>query len=104
MKIKAGVKLIGLVPQAVLAMPLVDKIYAKYGKDLVITSVSEGKHKRASAHKTGRAWDGRINYFSDQIALKVKKEVKAALGSGYDVILEMIPYKRRHLHIEWDPK
>ena len=104
MKIKAGVKLLGLVPQASIAMTIVNGVYLTHGKDLVVTSGVEGQHKRRSAHVSGRAFDGRVNYLSDTEAWKVWRACRRALGSEYDVVLEMKPYEKRHLHVEWDPK
>ncbi len=100
MQLKVGVKLLGVLPQTVAAMWIVDKVYQSFGQDLIVTNCSEGKHKRASAHYTGRAFDARTRFFASQKEkVKVKRACKKALGQGFDVILE-----KDHIHIEWDPK
>ena len=97
MKIKTGVSLNGVRPEVVLALIVVDPILQSYGQELVITSCMDGRHKRASAHYTGRAVDLRIwDLTNNKQAVDAMQE---ALGIDYDVILES-----NHIHLEYDPK
>lgn len=66
--------------------------------DIVITSGTDGTHKRNSLHYRGRALDLRTKTLGDDKYLWAET-VKRRLGKGYDVILES-----DHLHVEWDPK
>lgn len=97
MQIKEGVKLLGIQPQTLLGAIVADSILPQYGQEAIITSAVDGKHKRSSAHYTGRAVDLRIWDLDD--AEFAVLALQKALGSEYDVILES-----NHIHLEFDPK
>ena len=99
MRIKQGVNLSGARPEILIGMMVADSILPKYGQELVITSVVDGVHKRASAHASGRAFDCRRWDLANPE--RAVRELKIALGDEFDVILEDMP---PHIHIEWDPK
>ncbi len=106
MKIKRGVKLNGMTTQILLAIVIAKSIIEKYQKlPMVITSVIDGIHRRASKHKIGNGVDIRTRDMGPnkavirKQALAATKELKAALGAEFDVVLE-----KDHIHIEWDPK
>ena len=97
MKIKEGVSIAGIRPEVLIGVMVADPILSEYGQETVITSCMDGKHKRASAHYTGRAVDLRI---WDLITPKVcVQKISTALGEDFDVILE-----GNHIHLEFDPK
>ena len=96
MHIKKGVRLHGIMPEIVLALVIADKVYTDLGHDLVVTSVTDGKHMRASIHYIGGAVDLRLPG-DDGIA--ARNRIALRLGADYDVILE-----HNHIHIEWQPK
>ena len=98
MKIKKGVNLLGVRPETTVGMMIAASILPKYGQELVITSCIDGKHKRSSAHASGRAFDCRI-WNLGQKELKAAEALQEALGYEFDVIRES-----DHFHIEFDPK
>lgn len=75
-----------------------EAVLKKYGSELVITSVNDGKHMVDSLHYKGRAMDIRTWYIQGR-ELQVVAELKRELGPDYDVVLE-----KDHIHIEYDPK
>jgi hypothetical protein len=77
----------------------------RYQEDVVITSVSDGKHKVGSKHYTGEAFDIRTwttPYSGVQVTQGKKNllcyDIQKMLGEDYDVIAEST-----HIHIEYDP-
>lgn len=96
---KPGIRLNNLQPQIILGLLAVHSIYEEYGYELVITSVSEGKHKIGSLHYSGCAVDLRINNIAKHDLSSIISSIKNALGSNFDVVWEVT-----HLHVEYDPK
>ena len=96
MSLKAGVRVLGIRPELVLALRIVEAVYQAHGAPFVITSIMEGTHKRASLHYLGCAADVRL---PPQDAVSIVAEAKAALGEDYDVILE-----GDHVHVEFQAK
>lgn len=103
MRLKEGVSLLGLRTETLLGMQVADSVYLDMtGQEMVVTSVSDGKHKRQSAHKTGRAFDCRTKgHPSPGI---IRTEIAERLGKEFDVILEAVNEPNEHIHCEWDPK
>jgi len=99
MKIKPGVKICGIKPELMLALIVCNDIYRRYGQDLVITSVIDGRHSYKSAHYSGNGADLRTRYFKSKILKKVVKAIKEALTIDFDVVVE-----DDHIHIEYQPK
>jgi len=99
MKLKKGVKITGIKPELVLAITVVNDEYTKYGKELVITSIMDGKHSRKSLHYTGCAIDTRTRYFTDLEKLAIADDIRKRLGHHFDVIVET-----NHMHIEFQPQ
>jgi len=96
MSLKAGVRVLGIRPEVVLALRIVEAVYQAHGAPFVITSIMEGTHKRASLHYVGCAADVRL---PPQDAVSIVAEAKAALGDDFDVILE-----GDHVHVEFQAK
>jgi len=97
MKIKKGVNLNGIRPEVLIGVMVADSILPKFGQGCVITSCIDGKHKRSSAHATGRAVDLRTWTLRDkESAVRIMQD---SLGDEFDVILES-----DHIHLEFDPK
>jgi len=73
--------------------------------DCIVTAISDGKHKRGSAHCTGRAADLRSHHLPD-LAEKhdVLEMIRTRLGVEWDVLFEAQGTPGEHFHIEWDPK
>jgi hypothetical protein len=99
-RLKDGVSLAGLTPQALLIAVVADQVYAANGASVcVITSGSDGAHKPKSKHYDGKALDFRTLMLTADKQQKVRAEIAAALGTDFDVILES-----DHIHAEFDPK
>ena len=75
------------------------RIWAEHGKKCVITAGTEysPKHSDGSLHPFGYALDLRSNYFTEAVKELIAWKLRAALGKGYDVILEAT-----HIHVEYD--
>jgi len=101
-EIKPGVRLVGVLPQTVLAMGIANNVYFEAGYDFVITSVVEGVHSRASIHYSGGAFDCRMRHVPNDQRQAIKGQIRSALGDDYDVILES--GNSPHLHVEYQPK
>lgn len=102
MKLKKRASLEGAKSEILTAIEVADMVYARYGKDLVVTSGTESttEHMVGSKHYTGQAFDARTLYFNTLAEKKkVARELKYELGSDYDVVLES-----DHIHVEYDPK
>lgn len=98
MRIKAGVRVLGLRPEMAVAIIVAREVFAQHKVELVITSIIEGTHERASLHYTGCAADLR-RPTSQPDAEAVVRDLRDALGDDYDVILE-----GDHIHVEFQPK
>ena len=97
MKIKKGVK-VGEFARTVM-VTVADDVYKDYGKELVITSMGDGRHGYGSLHYIYHAIDTRTRYFSDSEKLAVADDIRDRLGDDFDVVVE-----NNHLHIEYQPK
>lgn len=88
----------GLNSRLVSAIFLADRLHRQEtGKELVITSLNDGKHKKDSLHYSGKAADLRIWELQDPSLFCA--ELAQALGDDFDVVLE-----RDHIHLEYDPR
>jgi len=98
-KIKNGVKILGLKPEALLAINICSGILSRYGVDCVLTSVTDSVHGRGSFHYLGFAFDLRNRDLIPAKQDEALTDLKEALGDEFDVVLES-----NHFHIEWNPK
>ena len=87
------------IPGTVLILMAAEKVYNKHGKEVVITSLMDGKHMKNSKHYIGEAVDLRTYFFSKNTVLAVAADLQKELGSNYDVLVE-----EDHIHIEYDPE
>lgn len=95
--LKPGVRVFAMTPQIVLAVLVAEGIWNEDGEDMVITSVSEGRHGHTSLHYIGAAVDLRTRDISG-VNNKTEK-LALALGEDYDVVQE-----DTHIHIEFQPR
>jgi hypothetical protein len=96
---KSGVRVLDVQPQVFEIIKTCAEVYFSFGNSLVVTSVSDGKHRSDSLHYKGRAVDVRIsNLGSRTLAETITGRLKNRLGSRFDVVLET-----DHIHIEYDP-
>ncbi len=101
MIIKEGATIQGLDIEMRPVLIVADKIWSKYGQELVITSGLDGTHSAGSLHYYGRALDFRTHYFTDQQEIdSVFMELVAGLdGAKFDFLKHST-----HIHVEYDPK
>lgn len=104
MRIKNGVSFRLLKPQMVIACPIIEEALFEVapGKECVLTSGDEGKHKTGSLHPPGEALDFRTRHLTPQERLDWKLRCQQKLGDQYDVILSKKKGKVICLHVEWD--
>lgn len=104
-RIKEGVKIQGVTPKGnririspemVFATFVAERVWAKQGVDLWITSSFEGNHMRGSKHYIGEALDYRR--WNLENVEKAAKELQERLGPSFQVVVE-----RTHIHVEYDP-
>ena len=102
LSLKAGVNPKGIQPEILLAIISIERLYDKYGHELVITSLFDGKHGAHTLHQRDgvcRAVDVRTRMLPNEIIPNMLQEIKDALGPHYDVVLEA-----DHIHVEFDIK
>jgi hypothetical protein len=92
-----SVKANGMRPELLIALMIVEGVYAQAGAEMVITSLNDSKHSKTSLHYSGAAADLRSRELSDPVA--VVREIKRRLNGDYDVL-----YEGTHIHIEWQPR
>lgn len=95
MRIKPGVRVRGLKPEAVIALMVAKGVYESHGYEAVLTSGTDGKHSSGSFHYTGEAIDLRLPPADHEL---IRDELAERLGESFDVILEA-----DHIHVEHDP-
>ena len=98
-RIKEGVRALGLAPETLLAIAVAEGVYATAGAERVVTSLTDGPHSDMSLHHCGRAVDVRTNHIDRGVANRLAQQIRERLGRDFGVVLE-----RDHLHIEFDPK
>lgn len=94
--LKMGVRLHGIRAEVVMSVLIAERIWDAVGETLVITSVIDGAHMRASIHYTGSAIDFRV---PESKKATLRNRLADALGQDYDVVSE-----DDHIHVEWQPK
>jgi hypothetical protein len=100
MELKNGtVKIQGITTELLFGLFVADYVWKTYDKELVITSLNDGKHSKLSSHYSGNAADLRINYFKPTDKFLIGKTLQRKLGIDYDVIIE-----KDHIHLQYKPK
>jgi hypothetical protein len=97
--LKPGVSVAGVRPEIAIAITVAASIYAKYELGCVVTSIVDGKHSHGSIHYSGGACDLRTRHVPKALRATIANELREALGSDYDVVLE-----GDHIHVEFQPK
>ena len=103
---KRGVNLDGITKECLWCMSAVSEHFMLYlDRDIVVTSVNDGRHMKGSRHYSGNAFDLRTwttNTSGIQMDVDEKHTLAVAIinkiGIDYDVVVE-----KDHLHIEYDP-
>jgi len=73
-----------------------DRIWKKYGQPLTVTAGMDGEHSAVSLHYYGYAVDLRTRDFNKTQKAKCADELRVALGTAYDVVVE-----KNHIHVEY---
>ena len=82
-----------------MAIVVAEGIYRSRETDLVLTSVNDSRHSRASLHWSGNAVDIRTRELDPDHIEEIGEEIRQSLTSEYDVVVES-----DHIHIEFQPK
>tara|TARA_Y100000310_G_scaffold336832_1_gene422402 strand:+ start:1579 stop:1881 length:303 start_codon:yes stop_codon:yes gene_type:complete len=98
MRLKPGVRIRGLRPEAWFAFYVADQVYMELSAEAVMTSGVEGRHSHGSIHYAGGAFDLRISNIpgAEQLA---RDRLAERIGADFDVVLE-----GNHIHVEYQPK
>lgn len=99
MRLKQGVRVVGIRAEMVLALTIADSVYTAHGHAMTITSVVDSKHSATSLHYAGSAADLRIRDLPEGVAPAIVTDLEDALGDDFDVILE-----GDHIHMEFQPR
>jgi len=101
MKLKKGVKIMGIKPEIAFVMPIIDGVVNIYDKveGCVITSACDSKHGVGSRHYIGLGIDVRTRNMTEPQQQYCATDLNDRLGEDFDVVLE-----KDHIHIEFDPK
>ena len=99
LRIKQGVSILGLKPEALLGIVICSQVFKAFELDCILTSVVDSKHGRGSLHYVGFAFDLRSKHVPSGDLSSITVSLKRALGKEFDVILE-----GNHFHIEYQPK
>lgn len=105
LSLKSGVRILGLSPEILLGIQIVQSCFEHFGWDCVITSGIEGKHMAGSKHYSGNACDFRVNFIpSVHDKQELFDKIKESLGKDFDIIWENQGTDSEHFHLESDPK
>ena len=105
LKLKPGVRLLGLASQLVIAAVIVDGVYGSQGvTECWITTGIDGVHKVASDHYRGDALDFRIHNIPQEKRVTILLLLRASLGEDFDVLHEYVGTEQEHFHVQWKPK
>lgn len=100
MKLKTGVRPTGVDQGLTIGLMAADGVFSKYRHTMTITSLNDSRHSETSLHYSGAAADLRTRDLPDQETKQaIRDEIKEALTSDYDVILES-----DHIHLEYQPR
>lgn len=103
-ELKNGVKVKGVKPELLFALMAIDSVFRERGVEMVVTSITDGKHMQGSLHYVGMAADIRLPPLS--LTQYILRQMRMSLGGNpddnrvgeYDVVLE-----NDHIHVEYDP-
>ena len=97
--LKAEVSINGIEQEIVTALVIAGSIWERLNRDLVVTSVCDGRHSTGSLHYVGHAIDFRISNLSQTQVDPAVNMLRQNLGKDFDVVLEA-----DHIHVEFQPK
>ena len=104
MILKDGVNIWGLDISMRPVLANAEKIWRKYGQELVVTSARDNIHSAGSVHYYGYALDFRTKYFdNEEDVWQIVHELSSALGDKYRVIYETDRPGHEHIHVHYRP-
>ena len=100
MKLKKGVKLLGVKPELIIGLIICNTVYEKHGVEMVITSKTDGKHRDYSDHYKGYGMDLRTRNIPDvQTRSAIEMGIKESITEDYRIIFE-----KDHFHFAYKPR
>jgi hypothetical protein len=100
MRLLDTVILIGLHTETLLGMHVADDTYKDFQcSEMVVTSVTDGRHSVTSLHKVGYAFDVRLPQRCSHSRERVIEILRNRLTPEFDVVVEAT-----HIHVEYQPK
>lgn len=100
LRTKHGVSMNGIQPEMVMGINIAYSYFISMGmREMVITSIVDGKHSPGSLHYVGYAADVRIWAIESNGLAEFTQGLAEELGEEFDVVLE-----KDHIHIEFQPK
>jgi hypothetical protein len=104
-KFKRGVTIFGIKPEMIVALMVVEGVYADIlNKDVTVTAVTDGTHT-SIVHYLGYGVDVRTRddnsskQWSDEVKQELCKCLKERLPKGFDIVIHS-----SHFHLEYDPR
>lgn len=95
-----SVEVAGIRPELMFGLYVADEVYRSVGVDMVVTSITDGRHSLTSLHYAGQAADIRIrNLPPNTSPATIAKEIKSRLNIDFDVVVEP-----DHIHLEYQPR
>jgi hypothetical protein len=92
-----GCRIHGLQPELILGLMVVKDVYDYIQQDVIVTCISDSKHKNSSLHYVGFAAD--LSLPSADKTSVVLDRLHINLGDDFDIVLE-----GDHIHVEFQPK
>lgn len=87
-----------------LAIMVADEVFQRWGQDVWITSLNDGKqHKTDSFHYRDAAVDLRIKHVPEKDREELYYELKGRLAPQYQVLWEYKGTEHEHLHVQYNP-
>lgn len=100
LRIKHGVSINGIKPEMVMGINIAHGYFESMGiREMVVTSIVDGRHGSGSLHYVGYAADVRIWAIESDGLAEFTEGLAEELGEEFDVVLE-----KDHIHIEFQPK
>lgn len=96
---KDGVSVDGIKKETIALIVILNTYFElRIGKELVVTSCTDGKHMKGSKHYSGYAIDIRIRHLTASEISKLIAWFKSLHEREYDMVVE-----KDHIHVEYDP-
>ncbi len=100
LRTKHGVSINGIKPEMVMGINIAHSYFLSRGiREMVVTSVMDGKHGPGSLHYVGYAADLRTWAIESDNLAEFTQGLAEELGEEFDVVLE-----KDHIHVEFQPK